>query len=74
LTGQDAKTPYASKKNMRTELQNLLHSPYYQQVRRNRIIIFSWLIVDDAMADDEEPLDYLLDDPELEQFLRFLSI
>jgi hypothetical protein len=44
-----------------------LHSPYYQQVRRKRIIIFSWLIVDDAMADDEEPLDYLLHDPELEQ-------
>ena len=73
MTGQDAETPYASIKKRRTELQNLctLHTI---KVRRKRTIIFSWLIVDDAMADDEEPLDYLLDDPELEQFLRFLSI
>jgi hypothetical protein len=57
------------KRGVRTELQNLctLHTI---KIRRNRTIIFSWLIVDDAMADDEEPLDYLLDDPELEQFLN----
>jgi hypothetical protein len=31
LTGQDAKTPYASKKKRRMELQKpLLHPPYYQ--------------------------------------------
>jgi hypothetical protein len=26
------------------------------------LLFFSWLIVDDAMADDKEPLDHLLDD------------
>ena len=28
------------------------------------------MIIDNAMADDEEPLDHLLDDPDLEHFLN----
>jgi hypothetical protein len=55
----------ASKKKRRTELQNLC-TFHTIKVRRNRIV--SWLIIDDAMADDEEPLDHLLDDPDLEHF------
>jgi hypothetical protein len=58
LTGQDAKTPYASKKKEAYGAPEAFAAPsILSSYVETELLFFSWLIIDDVMADDEEPLE-----------------